>query len=72
MTTTLKIPENRQEIRKALVWIHGSLARAAIHYGITYGVLLHMLSERTPARTHADVAQHINRDLGTTMETWEK
>ena len=73
MTTALKAPENRVEIFKALVWLHDSIARAALVYGVTSGVLHNLLNGKTPpSEKHQLIVAQINADTGADMKAWEK
>ena len=71
-TTLLSPPENRVEIAKVLVFMYGSKTRAALHYGLTPGILENILKGRTSASAHQAEIEQINADTGATWAAWEK
>lgn len=71
-TTLLRSPESRVEIAKVLVFMHGSKTRAALHYGLTPGILENILKGRTSAASHREEIGMINADTGTDWAAWEK
>jgi hypothetical protein len=71
-TVLTRAPQNREEIAKVLVFLHGSKARAALHYGLTPGVLDNILFGRTRIESHIEAIEEIERDTGAERSAWEK
>lgn len=72
MATLLRKPETKEEIRKTLVWIHGSLARASLKHKTNFPVFRNVVHGVTSYRGHLDLVSKINAETGADMTAWEK
>jgi hypothetical protein len=72
MSTALKQPETKEEIRKTLVWMYGSIAQAAVKFPVSFPVFRNVLYGITAPDAHPELVRAINKKTGASDEAWGK
>lgn len=72
MSIALKQPETKEEIRKTLVWMYGSISQAAVKFPVSFPVFRNVLYGITAPELHPDLVRAINKKTGASNEAWDR